>query len=259
CNQKIIWLDHHPLQKSKKVIYFNPRKENPEDNRPTSYWAYKISNNKDFLWLAMLGIVGDWYMPEFREEFSKLYPDILPNNIKTVQEALFNSEFGKLFRIFSFNLMGSSKDAYKSIKIMIRLTSPYEVLKQTTSQGKFLYKKYEKVNKIYKALIKNVKVSNDKLLLFTYNDDRMSLSADMSNELLVLYPEKLVIIGREKKGEMKCSLRSAKIKVLPILEKALKGINGYGGGHDFACGACIKIEDFDKFIKNIKNELQNEN
>lgn len=255
CKQRIIWLDHHPIQMPKKARYYNPRKENPDDNRPTSYWAYKITNNNEYLWLAMLGIVGDWYMPEFRDEFSKKYPDILPPTIKTVQEALFNSEFGKLFRIFSFNLMGSSKDAYKSIKIMIRITSPYEVLNQTTSQGKFLYKKYEKVNKVYEELMKNIKVSDDKLLLFTYSDDTLSLSAEMSNELLVLYPDKLVIIGREKNGEMKCSLRSASIKVLPILKKALIGINGYGGGHDFACGGCIKTEDFNRFIKNIRSEL----
>ena len=49
------------------------------------------------------------------------------------------------------------------------------------------------------------------------------------------------------------SLRSGKIKVLPILEKALKDVNGYGGGHLYAAGANVKKEDFQKFIDKIKN------
>jgi oligoribonuclease NrnB/cAMP/cGMP phosphodiesterase (DHH superfamily) len=256
CKCRILWLDHHPLQQPTKVKYYNPRKEDPSDNRPTSYWAYRIANNKEDLWMAMLGIVGDWFMPEFCDEFSKKYPDILPPNVKTVQEALFNSNFGKLFNIFSFNLKGNSRDAYKSIKIMIRLKNPYEVLHQTTSQGKYLYKKYEVVNKTYQELISEVKVSDENLLLFMYQDDKMSLSSDISNELTVKYPDKLVIIGREKNGEMKCSIRCATKKIPPILEKALIGISGYGGGHDHACGACIKKDDFDRFISNVKQELE---
>ncbi len=40
-----------------------------------------------------------------------------------------------------------------------------------------------------------------------------------------------------------------------IIEKALVGISGYGGGHEHACGACVKVEDFNQFIDNFKKEL----
>ena len=36
------------------------------------------------------------------------------------------------------------------------------------------------------------------------------------------------------------------------MEKALQGVQGYGGGHLHACGANIKVEDFDRFVDNIK-------
>jgi len=39
------------------------------------------------------------------------------------------------------------------------------------------------------------------------------------------------------------------------LEKALVGIDGYGGGHEHACGAAIKKHDFKKFIENIEAQL----
>ena len=52
------------------------------------------------------------------------------------------------------------------------------------------------------------------------------------------------------------SLRTAKINIERILGKALIGIEGYGGGHKFACGASVKKEDFERFIENIKQEIK---
>ena len=55
---------------------------------------------------------------------------------------------------------------------------------------------------------------------------------------------------------MKCSLRSAKnINIAIALEKALVGIEGYGGGHEQACGACVKEEDFERFLEQLEAEI----
>jgi len=74
----IIHIDHHPLLeiKASHYHYYNPRKNNAKDERPTSYWAYKIT--KKDLWIAMIGIIGDWHIPEFTEEFQKQYPGLIP-------------------------------------------------------------------------------------------------------------------------------------------------------------------------------------
>jgi len=94
-----------------------------------------------------------------------------------------------------------------------------------------------------------VKPTKDKLLVHVYSDVNTAFTAELSNELLYKHPDKIIIVGRERNGEVKCSLRSATIPILPLLEKALKNVNGYGGGHQLATGACIKKEDFDKFIQ----------
>ena len=70
------------------------------------------------------------------------------------------------------------------------------------------------------------------------------------------YPEKVILIGREKSGEMKMSLRSKEIILPRLIEKALVGIKGYGGGHDFAIGSSVKIEDFERFIENLNKLLK---
>jgi len=250
---KTIWIDHHEPVKRKKVTYYNPRINNDADNRPTAYWCYKIADQD--LWIAMVGIIGDWHLPVFSKEFSKLYPKLLPKKIAKPEEALFKTEIGKLARIFSFILKGKTQDVMKCVKILTRIKSPNEILKQTTAQGKFIYKRYEKINKEYQGLLSQIKITRAKIIVFIYKQDKMSFTADLSNELLFRYSNKLIIVGREKSGEVKCSIRSSKIKLPPIIKEALKGVEGYGGGHTYACGCCIKKRDFKRFVENIKKSI----
>jgi single-stranded DNA-specific DHH superfamily exonuclease len=253
---KVLWLDHHSPLKRTGVDYYNPRNGDDKDNRPTSYWVYKII--KKNIWVAMVGCVGDWQLPDdITKAFRKEYPDLLPKEITTPEKALFESKIGLLAKVFSFNLMGKTQDAMKSVKILTRIKSPYEILDQTTPRGKFIWKRFQVMNKDYEDLIGSIKVrKSDKILLHIYEETRMSFTGDLSNELLYRNPDKIIIVGRSKSGETKCSLRSASAPLAPILKKALVGIEGYGGGHKFACGACIKDEDFKKFISNLKKELK---
>ena len=54
---------------------------------------------------------------------------------------------------------------------------------------------------------------------------------------------------------MKISIRSKSVIIPPILEKALEGVEGFGGGHEYACGANVKKKDFDRFIESFKKQL----
>lgn len=255
-NTEVIWIDHHPIQDNKKVKYFNPRKHNPEDTQPTSYWAYQIAKEDvpNCLWLAMIGIIGDWNML-LADELRKQYPELLSESIKTPAEALFNSDIGKLSRIIDFNLKGTTTQVMQSIKTLTRIEDPYEILNQTTSRGRFIYKKFISVNEKYEEIKSTIKVTEDNFIIFKYYDNKLAISSMLSNEFLYRYPDKITIIAREKNDEIMLSLRSGKIKIVDKLQKALEGINGYGGGHDLACGACVKREDFDKFIENLRKEI----
>ncbi|MEM4397046.1 MAG: DHH family phosphoesterase [Candidatus Woesearchaeota archaeon] len=253
----VYWIDHHSPLERKNVNYFNPMiLSNGKDNKPISYWAWKIT--KKSTWIALVGCVGDWFIPEdirseFKKDFNSFdYSDLFPDEITKPEDALFKTKIGKLARIFSFLLKGTTKEAMTNVKTLTRINDPYEILDQKTSQGKYIYKKYEKINKIYQEIKNSIKPIENNLLVYIYNDEKMALTSDLSNELLYENPDKFIIIGREKNNEIKCSLRSAKYEVLPILEKALIGIKGFGGGHLYACGANIKKEDFEKFIENIK-------
>ena len=54
---------------------------------------------------------------------------------------------------------------------------------------------------------------------------------------------------------MKCSIRSSNIILPPLVEKALVGLNGYGGGHEHACGFNIKTADFEEFVRRLRGMI----
>jgi single-stranded DNA-specific DHH superfamily exonuclease len=253
----VIWIDHHAPTDLNNVLYFNPRVHKSDIIYPVTNICYDVV--KENLWIAMVGCVGDWYLPEFKDEFCEKYPDLLDKDIDTPPKALFESEIGTLAKIFNFVLKGPSKNVNNCMKVLTRINSPYEILKQETPQGKFIYRKYESINKDYEKMVKEAEKEakkKDDFIIYTYTEDRMSFTGELSNELLYKYPHKsIIIIAREKAGEMRMSLRTKDVLLPPILEKALAGLEGYGGGHEHACGACVKKEQFREFIENLRREI----
>jgi single-stranded DNA-specific DHH superfamily exonuclease len=256
---RIVWLDHHPLVERRGVNYFNPRQEDPCDNRPTSYWVYRVL--RENLWIAMTGIIGDWFMPEHDiiSAFNSAYPRLLSSDVKRPEVALHDSRLGELIRIISFNLKGKASDVIKSVKVMTRIQDPEEILSQTTAGGTFIFKKYYRLKDKYEQLMKQPSINpKDDMIVFIYKSPDYSFSAELSNELIYRHPDKVILIAWEYDGEYKCSLRSTKVKLPQLIEKSLEDVNGYGGGHDHAAGACIKIADFDRFVENIRRNLASE-
>lgn len=254
-NVPIIWLDHHEIYDIKGVHYYNSRVHNPKDNRPTSYWAYKITNQN--MWISAIGAISDWYIPEFVKEFEASYPNILPKNAKDPAEIMYESKFGKLTRLFSLLLKGKTSDVNKSISILSKIESPIELLNQETSKAKYLFKRVKKLEEEYQKVLEYClkQKSKDKVLVITYPITKTSFTSEISNELMYKNKNKVIIVARESNDKIKLSIRSQKIKVTEALRKAIEGLDGYGGGHDLACGGNISKEDFPEFLEKFKSLL----
>ncbi len=256
----IFWIDHHQPLKREHIHYFNPRIADANAYVPTSRMAYQVTGdvagNPLDLWIATSGCIADWYMPDFIDSFVLKYPTYLSEK-KDLTDAMYYQKLGKLVKMFFFLLKGKSQDVHKSIKILMRLESPDEVFLQTTAQGNFLWKRFEMLDHKYEGLLKLAKkeVTKSKLVLFYYTETEWSFTANLANELMALYPQKVIIIARKKSGEYKSSLR-AQFPILSAVEKALEGVQGYGGGHQNACGAVIKEEDWEKFLGQFKSQVE---
>ena len=253
-NVPIVWVDHHTPWELPKVKYFNPRVEDKEDGTCLTRICYEVV--KQDLWIATLGAIADWQIPDYLEDFRKEF-DLIGKK-KEIGELYFDSELGTLIKVFSFVLKGKIKDVNKSVRILCRIEDPLEILQQTTSRGKFIFKRYQEVNKEYEELLEEGKkrATDDEFLIYLYSEDKSSFTGDLANELKYRFPDKIVIVGREKSDEVRMSLRSETKRIDTALEKALAGLEGYGGGHEFACGANVKKEDFERFVEVLREEVQ---
>ena len=247
----VVWIDHHGPFKRHNVKYFNPRVSKPDDNFPTSFLCYQAVGQD--LWIASLGCVADWFIPPFIKKFRKQYTELVDGDYNHPGDIIFNTDLGKLIRIFSFILKGKHSDVMKSVKILTRIKEPSEILNQQTERGKFIYKRYQHINDMYVPLLKEVietaEKTEGKIIVYKYNEDKTSFTSDLSNEAVYKFPDKVIIIARERGDEMKCSLRGANVLLPERLQKALAGLEGYGGGHEHACGLNIKTRDFDEFVR----------
>lgn len=262
AKRPIVWIDHHEPLDRDAVIYCNPLLFSPPQNIPTTLLCYNVLKDEPIaekiMWIAMVGSVADWYMPEWKSTFCSRYTTLLDKNIIRPEVALFDQPVGKLARILHFLTKGAMKDVTKSILALLKIKDPSELLESTTETGAFLMRRYAFLAKEYDALWKEVQKvkTKDKLFLFTYTEDKTSFTGEVATEAIYRYPENIVLVCREKSGEMRCSLRSATKPILPVLKRALVGIQGYGGGHEYACGVGIKKEDFARFVDNIKEQLK---
>jgi single-stranded DNA-specific DHH superfamily exonuclease len=252
----VIWIDHHQPQEPVGVLYYNPRIKDLHAYIPTTRMAYQVNGNTRDMWIAMVGCLADYYLPDFTDTFVKRYPHLLKSN-QTIEQARYMNDIGTISRIFSFLLKGRTSDVRKSVNVLARITSPDELLEGRTTQARYLLRKFQKIDHVYQKLLERAKnvTPEDNIILFTYRADQHSFTSELATELSHLHPDTTVVVCREKSGEMKCSLRS-KTPILTALTNALRGVDGYGGGHESACGAVVKQTDWDIFLNNLKRELK---
>lgn len=251
-----IIIDHHPVLDVKGVKYLNPRIYDDSDNRCTSYWSYQIANDKEDSWLAAIGIVADFFIPdkEFMKDYK--YPELI-DNAKSPPEALFVKPIGTLVKVLASCLKGKTSEVRKCVSILRKLNNPYELLRQESKEGKFIWNRFVKINKSYESLLKKAMAIKPvkNIYVFNYETFDTSFTGQLSTEIAFRVKAKVFIIAREAKEDVRMSIRGNGMKVAPILAKALKEISGHGGGHDYACGASVKKEDFNKFIEFFKKEV----
>lgn len=250
----IVWVDHHKHNyQPSHVKSFNPHDHEIDENN-TSTTGIIYGALKQDLWIASVGAIGDWTIPYYIKEFCEKYPDLLSKDVTSPPEALFDSEFSKVINIFSMLLKGDTKTVKNCIKKLAKIKNPYDLINGDSEEAKYILRKTKKTIEDYESLLARALETKDEdgIIVFIYDANKNSFSKEVSNYLQYKNPDKVIIVGRNKSGEYKLSIRAQKQSINPILDKALIGIDGYGGGHEHACGACINEHHFETFITNLK-------
>ena len=255
-NLPIVWIDHHnvqiPEELIKKVLYFNsfPTAE------PTTYIAQKIFNRKQDLWLAMIGCIGDVYLPDFAKEFSEKFPELFPNpetsNISAF-DSIYKTEIGKAIQILNFGLKDTTTNVIRLMKYLYTANSLYDILEENP-KTKAIHKRYNELNKTYQKFIEKAEIQNKQnphptLIFFEYSGET-SMSSEISNNLYFKHKDKTIVVIYKRHDKANISIRGE--KALEITQKAIQDIeNASGGGHEQATGAQVPLEDLEKFKENI--------
>lgn len=248
-NLPLVWLDHHDVDvNTQDTLYFNSMKSEKPSSEPTTYWAWQATKRKEDIWIAVAGCIGDSYLPEFVSEFEKIYPDLWKSSVKTAFQGLYETELGRITRIMNFGLKDRTSNVVKMIKHLGKISSPHEIFENAGSQ---MMARYEKINKKYQKILEKAKnFSRGKILYFQYGGE-LSLSADLSNELKYLYPEKTIVVAYIKGNRANISLRGNNIREATL--KAVEGLeDATGGGHRDATGAKLSVDQLPKFKERIE-------
>ena len=251
-NVPVVWIDHHDVQVKVPdfVYYYNTSLNRFKKNEPVTYLCYKITQRKEDLWLGVVGCVSDRYVPDFYPEFLKLYPD-LAIKVKDAFDIFYNSQIGKIVKISGFALKDRISNVVKMIKFLTIVKSPYEVLEES-SKNHEMHLRFKQIYQKYQKLLEKAKAftNENKVLFFQYGGD-LSISADLSNELSYLFPQKVIVVVYITGMKANISVRGKKIR--SIVLEAIKEIEGAtGGGHENAVGCRMKIEDLGRFRESIE-------
>jgi len=252
-----VWIDHHDLdvEVPEGVYYYNPAKikegNKNKSTEPVTYWAYKITENKEDLWLGMAGCIADNFLPDFSKNFEEKYPELWKKGVKSAFQALYETEIGRITRIMGFGLKDRTSNVVKMLKFLLKTKNPLDILEDVPSNT--LLFRFGQVNKKYQKFLEKAEsfAGRGKLLYFQYGGD-LSLSADIANELYYRHPDKIIVVAYLAGTKANLSLRGEKVKELTA--KAIEGLeNSTGGGHENATGAKVQIEDLPKFKEKIEH------
>jgi len=251
----IVWIDHHEVsdEKYNDVFVFNPNKGKKKTNEPVSYWAYKITNRKEDLWISLMGCIADHYLPDFTKEFANKHPEHWGKNIKEPFDAYYRTEIGRLARVIGFALKDSVTHVIQLQNFLIKCKSPADMFIELESNKPFA-KKYDEITKKYDVLLEKAKRDvEDKLLFFNYGGG-LSMSSEISNELSYLYPKHVIVVAYTSGPITNLSLRGKKVKM--VIDKLLPDFeNSSGGGHEEAVGVRLQTEDLERFKNEFEKEL----
>lgn len=258
-NLPIVWIDHHETNLKEIpdfVNYYNPLYNRRKSNEPTTALCYQINPRKELVWLASVGCVSDHFFPRFYRDAKKLYPDLTISS-KDSFEIFYNSQLGRIARMFSFGLKDKTTNVIGMIKFLMKAGTPYEVLNDSP-QNHSMHKRFEQVESKYQKLagkaVNSAKKNKEGILFFQYGGT-LSISSDLANFLSYRFPGRIIAVIYVTGIKANISVRGKKIREKVL--KALEGLPGAtGGGHENAVGAMVRVEDVEKFRERLEKLVE---
>jgi len=252
-NIPVTWIDHHEVELNKELVNLSDYYNSYPSAEPTTYLAYKACGRKEDIFLAMIGCIGDVYLPDFAKDFSEENPELY-NSKLAIFDSLFLTETGKAARLLNFALKDTTTNVVNMLRYMMKIKDIYDILHEN-SRNRDIHLRVKQLGKIYERLMEKAEnnLTEEPLFVFTYSGDT-AMSAELANGLYFKHKDKFVIVVFRKQDRLNASIRGKGAKkVLAKIIKKMPEVNG--GGHEEACGAQIPTDQFEEFVKRARDEL----
>ncbi|HKZ45403.1 MAG TPA: DHHA1 domain-containing protein [archaeon] len=252
--KEILLIDHHPPRadlNGEKILYINPRLENPKFYQPVSYLVFKIFSKsmdlEDLEWVSVLGTVGDMGYEDCK--------DLLKTWVEVeTKEDLVKTAFWK--DVGMLNGLTTTIGFEKTLELVQSFGSLTDF--RESDELKKSYKKFEiEYGKFEKTFWKNAKkIEEINLVISEVESDDRALSSFLSTNLATEHPKKIIVLMRRANDTISINARyrGENMNIGKIMEMAAKGLNG-GGGHQSAAGATIKAKNGEIFKERLIKEL----
>lgn len=248
-----VWIDHHDAQDPRGAVYLNPKAAGGEPV-PTSVLVRALLGGP--AWIAAVGSVADYFVPDFLGEVREAYPELVPD-FATVEDLVFSSPLGELALIFETCVKGTVPEARRKLDLLRAIVEPSDLLEGSSPAGARIRRAYLADRELYDGFLAEAlaKDADGPLFVFTYAHGGHTFTAQLSNELAYRMPGRVVLVASEYAGAYRCSLRSQSVELPGLLREALEGVDGAGGGHPHACGAHVATADFERFCERLRSLL----
>ncbi len=241
----ILIIDHHQIFKDMnqgRVVHYNPRLEKPKIYQSTSYLTYKlcseIINIEDLLWIAAVGIIGDYNIEDSTDIVEAIRK-------KYSVKDLYESYLGRIADMIEATKATKAMSCEQMVDVIKNTNNP-----ESFDNEKMVHSFKEIDNEMMRLMIDAESVSErpGKLILYRI-ESKFNLASPLATRLSDKYQDRVVVIYEINRGNARASARnqSRKYDVGKILQKASAGMKASAGGHEAAAGATLLEKDWMEF------------
>lgn len=261
--RNVLVIDHH-IPKNYKLFYVNPRLIKKNVYMPASYVCWlifkKFFDDKEILWIAGFGTLGDFGAKENKDLFLKIkkYDKKLINNLKIEDRTLIEkSLLGKIVKMVDSCRIFGGLDGIKYVTKLICVSKNYEKILKDRKIKNFFNKLKKEMKKEIENVHKNAIIVGNYLIYELKS--KYNLKSSLASFLPKLYKDKIIFIAQKnKEGFYEVSVRRGlklKTNLSLLVKKICENISAKGGGHPTAAGMRIdKIEELIEWLKKRKKK-----
>jgi single-stranded DNA-specific DHH superfamily exonuclease len=245
---KILIIDHHISKdvSNKLITHINPRFDKHDIYQSTSYITYKICSKikdiSEMLWIAGVGIVGDYnirFSTDVVADIEKYY------NIHHIQESFIKNVADMIEASRATKVLSPEE----IVNIFCKYPT-YEEFKKTEAYNKLL-KSYQLIQNEMDAILID-KVEKNGNIIFYNLRSKYNIRSPVATRLGEIYPKKLIVVYQFVGNKVKISMRAQNFfDVNDILKKATSSFNVSSGGHKEAGGVILRKEKWEEFKENL--------